>query len=107
MAYIKNTMKVLKSLELLNELVGMTSAKSAGELAIADHDIIAVGYNCNTSIHLHLNNDTEGWFRMLQDGRMGTIEVKRKYEITQDNLRLTQNFCFVYKGMTVDLTFSA
>ena len=104
MAYIKNTMNVLKSLEMLNELVGM---KSAGEVALADHDIIAVGYNCNTSIHLHLNNDTERWFRMLQDGRMGTIEVTRKYEIAKDNIRLTQNFCFVYKDMMVDLTFSA
>jgi hypothetical protein len=104
MAYIKNTMNVLKSLEMLNELVGM---KSAGEVAIADHDVIAVSYNNGTSIHLHLNNDTERWFKMLQDGRMGTIEVKRKYEMAQDNLRLTQNFCFIYKGMTVDLTFSA
>ena len=104
MAYIKNTMKVLNSLQLLNELVGM---KSAGEVALADHDIIAVSYNCGTSIHLHLNNDTERWFKMLQDGRMGTIEVTRKYAVAQDNLRLSQNFCFIYKGMTVDLTFSA
>ena len=104
MTYIKNTMKVLNSLQLLNELVGM---KSAGEVALADHDIIAVGYNCNTSIHLHLNNDTERWFKMLQDGRMGTIEVTRKYAIAQDNLRLSQNFCFIYKDMDVDLTFSA
>ena len=104
MAYIKNTMKVLNSLQLLNELVGM---KSAGEVALADHDIIAVSYNSGTSIHLHLNNDTERWFRMLQDGRMGTIEVTRKYETPKDNLRLSQNFCFVYKETPVDLTFSA
>ena len=104
MTSIKNTMKVLNSLQLLNELVGM---KSAGEVALADHDIIAVSYNSGTSIHLHLNNDTERWFRMLQDGRMGTIEVTRKYVLAQDNLRLSQNFCFVYKEMPVDLTFSA
>ena len=104
MTSIKNTMKVLNSLQLLNELVGM---KSAGEVAIADHDIIAVSYNSGTSIHLHLNNDTERWFKMLQDGRMGTIEMTRKYVMAQDNLRLSQNFCFVYKDMPVDLTFSA
>jgi len=104
MTSIKNTMKVLNSLQLLNELVGM---KAAGEVAIADHDIIAVSYNSGTSIHHHLNNDTERWFKMLQDGRMGTIEVTRKYEIAKDNLRLSQNFCFVYKDMPVDLTFSA
>ena len=104
MTSIKNTMKVLNSLQLLNELVGM---KSAGEVAIADHDIIAVSYNSGTSIHLHLNNDTERWFKMLQDGRMGAIEVTRKYAVAQDNLRLSQNFCFVYKDMPVDLTFSA
>ena len=97
-------MNVLKSLEMLNELVGM---KSAGEVHLADHDVIAVSYNNGTAIHLHLNNDTERWFKMLQDGRMGTIEVTRKYVMAQDNLRLSQNFCFVYKDMDVDLTFSA
>ena len=104
MAYIKSTMRVSKGMDVLNELMGM---KSADEIILNDSDIIAVGWNYNASIYIHLNNTTERWFRIIQDELEGISEMRRRHPVNPESLSLTQNFDFVYKGFDINLTFSA
>lgn len=109
MTYIKNTMSnlndTMKAMTFLQDLVGI---KDAGEVILEDSNIIAVSWNAGISIHLHTNNKTERWFRVLQEETPDVVHLHRRaLSVQTGTFGLSQSFNFDYNGYYITLTFSA
>lgn len=109
MTYIKNTMSnlnhTMKAMTLLQDLIGI---KDAGEVILDDSSVIAVSWNAGISIHLHTNNNTERWFRVLQEDTPDIVGLHRRPLSSQTSaFGLSQSFNFDYNSYYINLTFSA
>ncbi len=104
MAYIKNIMDTLKAMGVMQELLGL---KRDGEVILKDSSVIAASWNAGISIHLHTNNNTERWFRVLHSETPDVSELTRRPFLNPETLQLSQSFNFYFEDNYIVLTFSA
>jgi len=97
-------MDTLKAMGVMQELLGL---KSDGEIILKDGSVIAASWNAGISIHLHTNNNTERWFRVLHSETPDVSELTRRSFLNPDSLQLSQSFNFNFDGNNISLTFSA